>query len=361
MNKKLRISFIIPFTGIPGGIAVVLEYYRQLTALGHDVNIYYPLLPYKIYHSSCPRWKRFPSIMKKFLSNTIKSKRYLTLFSEKIPIIPVININNFTIPNADAVIATAWPTAYDVACLSPEKGEKFYFVQGYEIWGGCTGKVDDSYRLPLNIIAISPWLADLMKSKFNRNDVTEIHNGIRLDKFYPPDTKFYEPASVLIVASGLELKGTHDAIEALIIVKKSYPQLKITMFGQCDSPTAPFDFEFYRDPPYDRLLSLYQNATIFIFPSHSDGWGLTPIEAMACKCAVVATDVGCIPVINNGKNLVLAEIKNPPSIAECVLKLLSDTKLTEEIASQGWASVQGLDWAKQALKLQDLLIRQPAT
>jgi glycosyltransferase involved in cell wall biosynthesis len=356
VSKKLRVSFIIPFTHAAGGVAVVLEYCRQLKTLGHDANIYYPLLPYKIFHLSSRRWRRFPSRMKRFFRNIVEFKRDLTLFSENIPVKPVVAVNNFTIPDADAVIATAWPTAYDTAGLSPKKGKKFYFVQGYETWWGCADTVDASYRLPLNIITISPWLTGLMKSKFNRDDVTEIHNGVRLDKFYPPPAKDFGRPSVLIMAHDAELKGAKDAIDALAFVKKSYPQLKITMFGQCARPAAPFEFEYRRDPSYETLLSLYQNAAVFIFPSHGEGWGLTPIEAMACKCAVVATNAGCVPVINNGKNLVLAEIKNPPSIAEGVVKLLTDKKLLEETAQQGWASVQGLDWAKQALKLQDCLM-----
>ncbi len=360
MNKKLRITFVIPFTGKTGGIIVVLEYYRQLTAMGHEVNIYYPLLPYKIYHRSAKRWKRFPARMRQFLRNIIKFKRDLTLFSEDIPIKPVAAINNLTIPNADAVIATAWPTAYDVAKLSPKKGRKYYFVQDYEIWHGCLDTVDDSYRLPLNIITTIPWLTDLMKTKFNRGNATEIRYGLRLDKFYPPPAKDFGHPSILIMAHELESKGTADAIDALTSIKERCPQVEIKMFGMCVKPNAPFDFEYHQDPSYENLLLLYQNATIFIFPSRKEGWGLTPIEAMACQCAVVATNVGCIPTLNNGQNLIIAEVKNPASIADAVVKLLEDKELTEKTAERGMRSVQILDWAAAARKLEDCLTRQPA-
>jgi glycosyltransferase involved in cell wall biosynthesis len=355
MKNKLRISFIIPFTGMSGGIAVVLEYYRQLTALGHEVNIYYPILPYSGFLHDRPLWKRFPARMKQFLRNLVNMRRVIPLFSEDIPVKPVFSINNFSVPDADAVVATAWPTAYDVAKLPPKKGRKFYFVQHYEIWSGKAEKVDNSYRLPLSIITIAPWLTDLMKSKFNRSDVTEIHNGIRLDKFYPPPAKDLGRPSVLIMSHDLEWKGTKDAIEALITVKKRHPQLKITMFGMYDKPSAPFDFEYHKDPSYKKLLSLYQEAAIFISPSHKEGWHLPPMEAMACKCAVVATDVGCIPTLNNGRNLILAEIKNPASIADAVVKLLDDKELAEKIADEGLKRILEQDWPKSARRLQDCL------
>jgi glycosyltransferase involved in cell wall biosynthesis len=353
MNKKLRVSFVIPGAGMTGGIAVVLEYYRQLTATGHEVDIYYPLIPYKIYHNSATRWKRLLSRIKSFISNTIKFKRCLTLFAEVIPIKPVIAINNLFIRNADAVVATAWPTAYDVAKLAPNKGRKYYFVQHYEIWHGCIDAVDGSYRLPLNIITIAPWLTDLMKSNFNRNNVTEIHNGIRLDKFYPPPAKDFGQQSILIMAHDLEWKGAKDAIDALTIVRERYPRVNIKMFGICARPAAPFDFEYHQYPQYEKLLSLYQSATIFIFPSHKEGWGLTPIEAMACQCAVVATNVGCIPILNNGQNLILAETQNPASIADAVVKLLEDKGLAEKIAAEGLKCVRKLDWARSAQILQN--------
>jgi glycosyltransferase involved in cell wall biosynthesis len=354
-RNKLRISFILPFSGMTGGVAVVLEYYRQLTAIGHEVNIFYPLSPYLGFLHDRPLWKKGPAWAKRFLANTFNIKRNVPLFSEDIPVKPVIAVNNLAIPDADAVIATAWPTAYSVAALSPKKGRKFYFVQHYETWSGNEEDVDNSYRLPLNIVTIAPWLTDLMKNKFNRKDVTEIRNGVRLDKFYPPGTKPFNPASVLIMASDLEWKGTQDAIDALTKVKEREPQLEIKMFGMCARPAAPFDFEYHRDPPYEKLLSLYQNAAVFLSPSHKEGWHLPPMEAMACKCAVIATNVGCIPSLNNGKNLVLAEAKNPSSIAAAVVKLLADSALLEKTAEEGLKRVREQDWSKSARALSDLL------
>jgi glycosyltransferase involved in cell wall biosynthesis len=354
MSKKLRVTFIIPFTAKTGGIAVVLEYYGQLTAMGCEVNVIYPLIPYKecLYHESqrsvC---KKIHARLKGFLSNLKKNIRAIDYFSKNIPIKPVLTINNRSIPDADIVIATAWPTAYNVNRLSSKKGRKYYFVQDYENWNGWAERVDNSYRLPLGLMAIAPWLAELMKEKFGRDDVTEINNGIRLDKFYPPVIKNFDRMSILFMAHDLESKGAQDAIDALAIVKERYPRLKIKAFGICARPAAPFDFEYCQNPPYEKLLSLYQETAIFIFPSQKEGWGLTPIEAMACGCAVVATNVGCIPLINNGGNMILAEVKNPASIADGVIKLLDDRVLAEKIAAQGLKSVQEMGWEKSAQKL----------
>jgi len=356
MNNKLRITFIIPFTYFTGGIAIVLEYYRQLTVMGHEVNVIYPLFPYNEYLGKPPAWKKVLRKLNIFRSNIKNNMRAISLFGEDIPVKPVVRISNASIPDADAVIATAWPTAYDVAKLSVKKGRKFYLVQGYEIWYGSTEPVDNSYRLPLDLITVSPYLTELMKEKFNRSDVTEIHNGIRLDRFYPPAYKNFDTGSILLLASDLELKGTKDAIDALTIVKERYPHAAIKMFGLCTKPDAPFDYEYYEDPTYKTLLSLYQEAAIFIFPSHGEGWGITPMEAMACKCAVVGTNVGCIPTLNNGENLILVDAKTPSSIANGVIKLLGDKELMERIAEQGLMRIKEQAWTKSTQALTNCLL-----
>jgi len=357
MGKKLRISFVIPPNIRSGGVFVVLEYYRRLTNLGHEVNIFYPLFPYWELLPSNAWWKKILLWIRHFQFNLRKFTHTISLFSEKIPVKPVIRISDIFIPNSDAVVATAWPTAYDVVRLSHQKGCKYYFVQSYEIWLANAKKANISYSLPLNVITIAPSLTDLMRDKFHRNNVTEIHNGIRFDRFYPPTAKNFERASILFMAHDLEWKGTRDAIDALTIVKERFPQLEINAFGMCTRPIAPFEFEYCRDPRHDQLLSLYQNATVFVFPSHDEeAWGLPATEAMACQCAVVATNVGCIPVINNGKNLILAEAKKPSSIVDAIIILLNDTKLTETIAYQGFKSVQEMGWEKSAHMLQNCFL-----
>jgi len=286
-----------------------------------------------------------------FLSNVKNFKRTIPLFTEDIPVKPVLFINNFSIPDADAVIATAWPTAYSVNSLSPKKGRKFYFVQGYEVWHGHTERVENSYRLPLGLITVSPYISAMMREKIGRDDLTEIHNGISLDMFYPPAAKDFNRISILLMAHDQELKGCKDAIAALSIVKERYEYAEIKMFGMCERPNAPFDFEYHKDPSYETLLSLYQGAAIFIFPSHGEGWGITPMEAMACKCAVVATNVGSIPVLNTGDNLILVDIKNPKSIADGIIRLIEDRALMKRVAEQGLERIREHGWAKSAQAL----------
>lgn len=53
------------------------------------------------------------------------------------------------------------------------------------------------------------------------------------------------------------------------------------------------------------LRALYENAMMFLFPSRTEGFGLPPVEAMGCGCAVIAADAGAMPeVCGDGAQLV---------------------------------------------------------
>lgn len=349
---KKKITFIIPFTEKTGGIAVVLEYMYQLRKMGHEVNIFYPLIPYMcLIPESKPLWKSLLIWMIQLMQNLFRYTRKIIHHSNEFTVKPVLLINNYFIPNSDIILATAWPTAYDVAKLNSKKGVKFYLIQGYETWCGYNEKVHASYKLPLNLITISPFLTNKIKTVQHSEIRAEIYNGIRLDRFYPPVEKFFSNPKILMMAHELELKGTQDGLEALSKLKKECPDINITLFGICSKPKTDFDYKYVQNPNYEELLKLYQKANIFLSPSHSEGWGLPVMEAMACKCAVIATKTGCVPILNNGKNLIAVEKQNPMGIYKELRVLLKNTEKIAEIAESGYNVICNYTWENAALQL----------
>ena len=71
------------------------------------------------------------------------------------------------LPEADALVATAWQSAAAVADAPARAGRKHYLVQHYEsLYHGEPARVDATYRLPLRKICISTWLSEIMRDKF---------------------------------------------------------------------------------------------------------------------------------------------------------------------------------------------------
>jgi glycosyltransferase involved in cell wall biosynthesis len=87
---------------------------------------------------------------------------------------------------------------------------------------------------------------------------------------------------------------------------------------------------------YDRLVSYYESATLFVFPTREDCLGVVVLEALHCGLPVIATDVGGIPdMIKNGSNGILVPPDNADQLANAISLLLNDETMRNTLASNG--------------------------
>src|SRR5689334_24268487 len=125
------------------------------------------------------------------------------------------------IPAGDAILATAFETAFPVSTFSPTKGKKFYLIQSYETWNGEERKVQTSWKLPLYKIVISRHLLRLAADlgEFARTSHIPIGLDLSTFKLTTPIAGRTSPR-VGMLAHPNEAKGMKDGIQALQIVKK---------------------------------------------------------------------------------------------------------------------------------------------
>ena len=162
--------------------------------------------------------------------------------------------------------------------------------------------------------------------------------------------------SFLMLNHKLGQKGVANGLAAFEEVKKKYSNVKLRMFGICDRTNLPEDVEYFQNPSKGKIVELYSKSDIFIFPSIEEGWGLTPLEAMACGCIVVGTRTGF--VLDLGKHRVNMMISEPGDISGMVLnieELLSNPVLIKKIKEKSIETVKSLDWEKSANKLVSIL------
>jgi glycosyltransferase involved in cell wall biosynthesis len=356
MTKTLAVNFVIPFLDKTGGLVVIFEHARHLAALGHSVRLYYPLMPYAPLYNAVPPRKRLYVRLRVLLKNIFQAGKPIPWFPHPLDLRPVLSITPRAVRDADIVIATSWVTAFDVAALPPSKGAKHYFVQHFEDWFNETRRLEETFRLPLRLIVIAPWLTALMKERFGREVAAEIHNGLDLTAFSPPDRKPAGPPRILMMHHVSEYKGIPMGLEALRRIHAKFPEARIRLFGLYAFEDREPWMEYVRDPSPEALADLYRESHIFLSPSLAEGWHLPPMEAMACGCAVAATEVGCIPVLRKEGNMLTC----PPGDVEALYRnleaLVADPARREAVAAKGLETIRGYGWERFSREFESVLL-----
>ncbi len=356
----MKITFIIPKIEILGGTRVIFEYAYRLQNRGHDVSIIYPLIPIVPGAIGYNTIRNLFKKIRRILRTAIYQKQNDTAYRNiKINLVRVPLLIEKYIPNADIVVATWWKTAYYVSRYDKNKGEKFYLIQHYEIWEGQIGKVNGSYKLGLKNIVISTWLKNILQNKLGACTEALIFNGVDLKKFYPENIKRKDNTiRILTPYRSLKWKGTGDAIRAFEIVQGKHPNIKLVMFGQEIGKNIPPHTEFHRSPTDDELRRIYNSCDIFLFPSHNEGFGLPPMEAMACKIPVATTNVGAVPdYAISGETALISPPNDTTSLANNISRLIDDEKERKRIAENGYDYIKQFTWDKATDELEKVFKR----
>jgi glycosyltransferase involved in cell wall biosynthesis len=97
----------------------------------------------------------------------------------------------------------------------------------------------------------------------------------------------------------------------------------------------------------EELAELYRRASCFIYPSLYEGFGLPPLEAMACGCPVVVSNVASLPEVC-GDAAYYVDPYSVESIAEGIIKVLTDDSLKQSLIGKGLERAKLFSWEKSA-------------
>lgn len=100
----------------------------------------------------------------------------------------------------------------------------------------------------------------------------------------------------------------------------------------------------------DTLAVLYRLADVFVFPSLYEGFGLSPLEALASGTPVVASNVSSIPEVL-GDAAVLVDPYDPHPIAEGITRLLDDADLRADLRRKGLARAALFSWEQSVAQI----------
>lgn len=103
---------------------------------------------------------------------------------------------------------------------------------------------------------------------------------------------------------------------------------------------------FLHDVPAADVPALLSGALAFVFPSRYEGFGLPPLEAMACGTPVIASHSSSLPEVVGDAGLLVAPEVTP--LAEALQRLVDDPALREDLSSRGLHRASGFTWAETA-------------
>jgi glycosyltransferase involved in cell wall biosynthesis len=201
------------------------------------------------------------------------------------------------------------------------------------------------------VIAISEHVKETIVERFRVEPqrVRVIHLGIDLERLHPAETQ-REPF-LLYPANGWPHKNHGRLLEAFAFLKRDRPELRLVLTGSgLEGLPAAAGTEVRGHVPRDELVRLYQTAAALVFPSLYEGFGLPPLEAMACGCPVAAARAGALPEVC-GDAARYFDPTEPEEIAGAVLDLLADRG---ELAERGLARARGFTWDECARRHDDV-------
>jgi glycosyltransferase involved in cell wall biosynthesis len=99
--------------------------------------------------------------------------------------------------------------------------------------------------------------------------------------------------------------------------------------------------------PDPDLPAIYSAATAFVFPSLYEGFGLPPLEAMACGTPVVCTRVSSMPEVV-GDVALLVDPKEDLSMRQALRRITSEPELVTEMRTQGLLRAATFSWSRAA-------------
>lgn len=334
-----------------GGTKVLYEYANYLTHKGHTVEIAY---------MANQLWSRFglPEPIRKILArlSVYYRPRWFKL-DKKIRKYALFSVNNKSVHDADVIVATDVRTAKPVAGLNQKKGEKYYFIQGFENWVLSNEDVYMTYALGMHNITVAGWLSKMVDQYSSEKSIC-IPNSINTSLFCVKNSiEQRNPHSLAFHYRSNPVKGCEYAFETIRILEKKYHDLIVTVVGIENEPDdMPKSCKYVHHAKPSEVADINNNVAVFMCTSVIEGFGLPGLEAMACGCALVSTDcLGIHEYAEDGKTALISRIKDAEGMARNIERFFDDNELRIRFAKTGALEASKRSTEKSAEKFERVI------
>lgn len=362
IENKMEIVFITPSIKTGGGNRVFIELANQLCDM-HNVSIVYP--------NNSPEINTFrmnSNIRLECIGKLAKSQ------AGKIwNLLRCVSYLN-SLPSNNSLILTDPIFCLFIPLLKHKKRvRRFIQADDYRIYddGKILGKglilkiykklCLYSYRQKIDYIFNSNFVYNKFCTDIKRNDVRFklVHPALNHSIFKYVEKDSFHGCSVCLVVRKHPMKGFKTFVNMyrnLPLEIKSQIS-RITLISHDD--LSEFDthgMQIVKPTCDEDIARVYQQSDIFISTSWWEGFGLPPLEAMACGCVVITSKSGGVDEFAiDYVNCLMYPPKDELQLSEKLKTALSDSDLRRKLSLQGRETATHFDWTKSATQFINIL------
>lgn len=189
--------------------------------------------------------------------------------------------------------------------------------------------------------------------KIRENAKERVINHLEKKSIFIQDTKI-----ILNVNTIQPRKNIVNLIKAFNIIAPHFEDYILIIAGRIGWKTRKIFEEYKKSPfkerihfigfaPDEIVADLYNIAKVFVYPSFYEGFGLPILEAQACGCPVVTSNISSMPEVA-GDGAELIDPNNAEDIANSVIKILDDKEYRNKLIKKGFENIKRFSWKKCA-------------
>ncbi|HEV2999144.1 MAG TPA: glycosyltransferase family 1 protein [Solirubrobacteraceae bacterium] len=190
--------------------------------------------------------------------------------------------------------------------------------------------------------------------------ITVVRWAVDHDLFRPVERRLYAFPYVLYVGTEQPRKNLGALLRAFALLSPAHPDLRLVKVGLAGGEGSEFRratrraidalgigdrVVFTGRLPDEDLVAAYAGAVCSVLPSRHEGFGLPPLEAMACGCPVVVSSAGSLPEVVGDAGLVVDP--GPWPLADAIATTL-DPAVREDLRERGLRRAASFTWQAAA-------------
>ncbi|MEQ8841485.1 MAG: glycosyltransferase family 4 protein [Acidimicrobiales bacterium] len=327
------VQFVYPTTGqVTGGEAVLYELARGLARAGCNVNFLHG-----------PAWPNRIDSLDQLPEIAVGDGVHHHLFDD---------IDDPQLPGGDVIFNTQAPARLGLPAT---------MIQGHRMLSEEWER--RAFRGPGPKICVASWLQDVGEAYGVRRD--QLHHvppGLDHERFRRTTPLTDRAIDVAMLHHPHREKDWPTAQAMLVELRERRPETRVVVFGRSLDDRIPAGVETVDSPDHRRLAEeIYAETRVFVQASRNEGFGLTPLEAMACGAALVSTDCGgSRDYARPGLTADVVPVEQPSALADAVIRLLDDEPRRLRYAQAGMHHAMTFDWDRSSEHLAEILERYVA-